>query len=91
MNSKLALIFILIIVSAVSINSFILKFKHSQMIRCDHYFKKEIQIDKKIIDHLGDFSLKFLYNQRNLNFSACMNFYKKLFKKLDEVFAPINN
>jgi hypothetical protein len=89
MNSKLALVFILMSVSAASINSFIFKFKNSQMIRCDHYFKNEIQIDKKIIDHLGDFSLKIFYNQRNLNFSACMNFYKKLFKKLDEIFALI--
>jgi hypothetical protein len=89
MNSKLALIFVLTSVSAVSINSFAFKLKNSQVIRCDHYFKKEIQIDKKIIDHLGDSSLKILYNQRNLNHSACMNFYKKLFEKLDEIFALI--
>jgi len=90
MNSKLALIFVLISVSAVSINSFAFKLQNSkQVIRCDHYFKKEIQIDKKIIDHLGDSSLKISYNQRNLKHSACLNFYKKLFEKLDEVFALI--
>jgi len=72
---------------AVSIDS---SSKKAHM-KCDYYFKEIIEIDSQMIHYLEDANLKHLYHQRNKSRDNCFDFYKKLFNKLDEIFAFIKD
>lgn len=65
------------------------KKKSSAAIKCDSIFEDVIEINEREFEFYEDHYLKSLYNQRNSNIQACLNFYSTFFAKLDEIFESL--
>lgn len=65
------------------------KKKSSEPIKCDSIFEDSIEINEREFEFYDDHYLKSLYNQRNSNIQACLNFYSTFFTRLDEIFESL--
>ena len=92
MNSKIALMIILIINISVTAALFAkLKIKKSKQIDCDSHFKDVIKIDNiwmLIMDESEETNnLKEMFTQRNSNLVSCIDFYMAFLGKLKKSFG----